>query len=308
MRGIPGQDGVDDLALDDIELGPVRHVVGAEPGAADDDGIRSGDGEDGVPVLARRVVLWALADPRNRVGVVEPDAEHLLHAHGAADAAHPSHQIGPPVAVRHEVDDLDLAGLGLPARHQHEGVGLVLARRAALGADGGEPPMTVLLVAEQGAERRRRVEPRQAQPVDAAVRADERAGVTVADERVVLDRQGHGAATVRPEGTTRSGCRSNHSATYQQVAAHRTATALLDVVDRERHQLVGVPATPEAGDRDRVIEDEAVPVIQVLGDTHQLAVDVHRVPVRVGLVGELGRHAIRLRRGACQRVPADART
>ena len=106
--------------------------------------------------------------------------------------AHPAHEVGPPVAVRHQVDDLDHAGLGLPPGDEHERVVLVGARRAAGRADRGEPPVPVVVVAEQCAERRRRVEARQAEPVDAAVGADERAGVAVADEGVVLDRQGHG--------------------------------------------------------------------------------------------------------------------
>ena len=192
MRGVPGQHRVDRLALGDVELGAVGEVVGRQLRAADHHGIRAGDGEDRVAVLAGGIVLGTLPDPRDGVGVVEADADDLLHAHGAPDSPHPPHDIRAPIAVRHQVDDLDLAGLGLPAGHQHERVGLVGARGAALRADRGQPPVALLLVAEQGAERRRRIEPRQAQPVDAAVGADERAGVTVADEGVVLDGKGHG--------------------------------------------------------------------------------------------------------------------
>jgi hypothetical protein len=48
--------------------------------------------------------------------------------------------------------------------------------------------------AEERAEHRRRVVARHAEPVDAAVAADERARVTVADQRVVFDRPGHDAS------------------------------------------------------------------------------------------------------------------
>ena len=89
----------------------------------------------------------------------------------------------------------------------------------------------------------------------------------------------------RPE---RSGCRSNHSATYQQVGRTGTRAALLDVVHREGHQLIGVPIAAVLRNGDRVVEHHARAVVEVLGDLDQLAVDEHRVPVRVGLVVELG--------------------
>jgi hypothetical protein len=54
----------------------------------------------------------------------------------------------------------------------------------------------VVGVAEQGREARAGVEAGSAEPVDAAVVADERRGLRVADERVALDRGGHGAAGV----------------------------------------------------------------------------------------------------------------
>ena len=50
-----------------------------------------------------------------------------------------------------------------------------------------EQPAAVLGVAEQRGEAGAGVEPRQAQPVDRPVAADQRGGLAVADQRVVLD-------------------------------------------------------------------------------------------------------------------------
>src|SRR4051812_22144546 len=48
-------------------------------------------------------------------------------------------------------------------------------------------PATLLGGAQEGGKARPRIEARQAQPIDAAVTADERGGVGVADQRVILD-------------------------------------------------------------------------------------------------------------------------
>lgn len=57
--------------------------------------------------------------------------------------------------------------------------------------------MTVIFVAEERPEGRRGVETGKAQPVNTAIRADERPGMAVADEGVVLDREGHGLLPCR---------------------------------------------------------------------------------------------------------------
>ena len=66
----------------------------------------------------------------------------------------------------------------------------VAAGRGVL-ADRAELPAAVVLGAEEGREAGGGVEARQAQPVDRPVPADQRRGVPVADQRVVLDGQGH---------------------------------------------------------------------------------------------------------------------
>ena len=51
--------------------------------------------------------------------------------------------------------------------------------------------MAVVVRAEQGGEAGTGVEAREAEPVDRALPADQRRGLQVADERVVLDALGH---------------------------------------------------------------------------------------------------------------------
>src|SRR6185437_3745093 len=65
-------------------------------------------------------------------------------------------------------------------------IGSLDLRRRALRRD---QPASVLRATEKGGEAGRRVESRQAEPVDGAVPSDERRGLTIADERIVLDRE-----------------------------------------------------------------------------------------------------------------------
>src|SRR5262249_55073733 len=58
-------------------------------------------------------------------------------------------------------------------------------------AGRADAPVAVILGAEQPGEARGRVEPGQAEPVDRAIPADQRRGLHVADERVVLDQSRH---------------------------------------------------------------------------------------------------------------------
>jgi len=105
-----------------------------------------------------------------------------------------SDHIRAAIAVRHQIDDLDLAFLRHPARDEHECVATVLAR----GGDGrplrGDPPVALLEVAQQGAEGAGGVEARQAQPVDVPVATDQRPGVAIADQCIVFDGKRHGSS------------------------------------------------------------------------------------------------------------------
>ena len=93
------------------------------------------------------------------------------------------------LAERHEVDDLADPALGEEARHEDGGPGQVeLLGRERL-VDGPDREAPALSAVEDRAEQAGSVEALGAEPVDRALVADERDGVQVADDAVVLDRQ-----------------------------------------------------------------------------------------------------------------------
>ena len=87
-----------------------------------------------------------------------------------------------------DVVDDDPAGVGDPGRLDHQRPGLVAA--ADRDDDAARAELEVAGAAvEQGPECARRVEPRQAQPLDRAVVGDEGARVAVGEESVAADRR-----------------------------------------------------------------------------------------------------------------------
>ena len=89
---------------------------------------------------------------------------------------------------RQRVANHDPAPGRLPRRHQHVRARLVRPRGGMVDPERRQPEEAGLAV-EQAAEDARRVEGRDAQPVDRPVRGDERARVAVREERVVGDRR-----------------------------------------------------------------------------------------------------------------------
>ena len=83
--------------------------------------------------------------------------------------------------------DADAAVLGVKVELVHERVLSVPALDPLDLAARREQPAAVLLVPEQRGEAGARVEAREAEPVDRAVPPDERRGLQVADQAVVLD-------------------------------------------------------------------------------------------------------------------------
>ena len=88
---------------------------------------------------------------------------------------------------RQRVPDHDPAVGGLPRRLDDVRAGDVDARRRHVDPERPYPERPGSAV-EEGAEHARGIEGRDAQPIDRAVRGDERAGVAVGQERVVGDR------------------------------------------------------------------------------------------------------------------------
>uniref|UniRef100_A0A942T1T1 Uncharacterized protein n=1 Tax=Neobacillus citreus TaxID=2833578 RepID=A0A942T1T1_9BACI len=181
MGRVPGEDGVDDVAVVHRRGRRVPVPLGVEPDAADDDRVGSGRRDE------HGFVGADLADPGECPGVVEPDAERLLDVDGADETAHAPHDRGGVRPDRHELGDLDDAGARGPHGRQHQRVPVVVADGRRVRVGGTQGPVAVGLVAEQRREDRRAVEPRQAGPVDRAVPSDQDRRVGVADERVVLD-------------------------------------------------------------------------------------------------------------------------
>ena len=182
-RAVPGQHERHALALRHGELRVGGKVPPDQRGRRGQPGrVRPGHGDH---------LAVDPANPGHHLAVVEPEPEHAVHRHRAGDALDDPHDVRRLVTWRHAVDHPDGAVRGLPERLQHERVAPVLPVRA--GAAGGrrEQPVPVLVVAEQRGEAGRRVEVRQAQPVDRPVPADQRRRVQVAQQRIVLDPATH---------------------------------------------------------------------------------------------------------------------
>ena len=166
----------------------------------------------------------------------------------------------------------DPAARGVPGRRQHVRAGHVGARRRHVDAVRSEPERPGSAV-EDVAEHARRVERREAQPVDRPVRCDQGTGVAVRQESVVGDgREGggmaHGAVlressasrrvAVRPRWTGASGshhpdemkCRGDVSgATIQSVGGRHSLLG-------EQAPLVEDVEQDEAGQHDEDRQDD----------------------------------------------------
>ena len=161
------------------------------------------------PAPLASAVWRSVADQRplrRRAAVVEDRLADQLDLDLAVEAEDRAHQhvvavvvgrrarvrrdrvLAAPRAHRERVAHEDPAGRRLPRRQQGVGARLVDARAREVDAERPEPERSGLAV-EQGAEHARRVEARDAQPVDRAVGRDQRARVAVRQERVVGDRR-----------------------------------------------------------------------------------------------------------------------
>ena len=179
VRRVPGEHERLALAGLDGELGVRREVpavvgdVGGQP-----DRVRTGDG---------REHALEVAHPGDDVAVAEPQPQLAAHGDLSRDALDDADDVGGLVTFRHEVDDPDGPVRPGPLRLEHHRVAAVATARAGAAGLRRQPPVAVVLGAEQGREHCFRVEPREAQPVDRPVAADQAGGQPVGDERVVLD-------------------------------------------------------------------------------------------------------------------------
>ncbi len=159
---------------------------------------RAGGQQERLALAARQPDPVLELELRLDPGVVEGRFHHHLHVGPAADDLdRPADPLERPGAVRlgedrHEVGHRDLGLVGDERGHQHVGVGQILLLGPELLADRAQAERTADARVEQLAERRRRVEPREAEPVDAGVLADQGGGFAIADNPVVEAGRGLG--------------------------------------------------------------------------------------------------------------------
>ena len=145
--------------------------------------VGAGDGPDAVP---------GLCHPRHLVPVLEPDDQLTCHLHAAPQPFDPAEDPGMVVARRHEVRDPHRPAGGVPLLLEHQCALHVATTRGRSARLGGEQPPAIGRSAEQGGKASGRVEPGHAQPVDRTIPPDERGGMGVADQGVILDALAHG--------------------------------------------------------------------------------------------------------------------
>src|SRR5262249_6178212 len=105
---------------------------------------------------------------------------------------------GPIERRRHEVDHAVGAAIAAELRIEDERLRPVSLRGLAYGRRGPDREASMLIAPEERREARIRVEARSAEPVDSPPARDERRGLRVADQPVVLDPGSHGALSSAP--------------------------------------------------------------------------------------------------------------
>ena len=180
VRREPGQHERNPLARLRREVRDGAQVLAAQVDRrAKSDRVRAGDRDPGV--------VLEPAHPGDDAAVVEADHELHPHRHAPLEPFDDPDDVRSLAARGHEVDHADAAVLGVEVELVHERVLSVPALDSLDLAVGREQPAAVLLVPQQRGEAGARVEAREAEPVDRAVSPDERRGLQVADQAVVLD-------------------------------------------------------------------------------------------------------------------------
>ena len=127
------------------------------------------------------------AHPRHDGAVVEPDDQLGSHRDLAADALDQTNDVGIEATGRHAVGEPHDPGVGFELGLEHERPVAIPAPCLPHGVARGDEPAAMLGRSEQCSEARARVEPREAEPVDRPVAADQRGRLRVSDEGVVFD-------------------------------------------------------------------------------------------------------------------------
>ena len=147
------------------------------------DHVRPGDGAEGA--------VRQSTDPRDRAAVVE--AQHQLRAHrdAAALAANEPDDVRVPPAGGMKSMTVARAFGRLDGRLEDQRIRAIAAGDSRAWIDRFHEPSAVVRRAEQCGEARARIEPRPAEPVNRAAARHQRGGLTIADERVILEWGAH---------------------------------------------------------------------------------------------------------------------
>jgi hypothetical protein len=195
-----GDDGRLSLAEDQGDVPSLaRSQRGASAGSApvggDSEGQVAAQDENGVAMLIVDAQDAPVVEARGRTGIIRPGVAHELNlhlTHQTLDGAQElilRPQLVPPVrlgAHGHQISEPHRTGGRPKRRFEDVGVGDV----PPLGGERANRPhreAAALCPVQEGAEERRAVEPRPAEPVERAVAADQRRRATVTDDRVIAD-------------------------------------------------------------------------------------------------------------------------
>src|SRR5262249_56295653 len=110
--------------------------------------------------------------------------------HATAFTVHDADETRTCASQRHEITKRRHAGFGLEPRLQDEGASSILAADACLGSRRNEPA-SMLGCPQQRRKAGARIKSRPTQPIDRAVTPDERGRLAIANDGIVLYRQGH---------------------------------------------------------------------------------------------------------------------
>ncbi len=204
----------DALACAELDVPPDPAAVARQPGGVEHQ--RQVGRAEHRPALgdAQLVRLASVVEARIAVDLEAHRAPN--HADDAHDAPVPRIDAG--IDGRHKVDDLTDAGRTQKARREDGGIRQVELLDRPLGIVGGDPEAAAVVGVQQRGEHARRIEARQAQPVDRSAGRHQRRGVQVADEAVLGNgRLGHSGfpSLVRRSPTASApvfqtrGCRRN---------------------------------------------------------------------------------------------------
>ena len=209
VRRVPREREGHALALLDRELGDRPHVLAA--------GVRRGAKAERIRPRDRLPRVVDASNPRDDVAVVEADHELRPHRHLPPHSLDDSNHVGRLAARRHEVDDGRRAGVGLEDSFEDEGAVAVGPPAGADVPGGGEQPAAVVGSAQQGGEAGAGVEAGEAEPIDRPAALDERRGLQVADQCVVLDPLHQRLSISRPSGGQRFCTARLNAASYSSA-------------------------------------------------------------------------------------------